>query len=554
MIDLAKELKAIVKGEVRADSKTLDLYSRDASLFEIEPQVVVFPEDKKDIQAIVKFVARNKREYPELGIVVRAGGTCMSGGPIGDSIVLDITKHLNKIKKIVKDGEGGYAVLEPGVFYRDFEKEALKQNLIMPAFPASKDLCAIGGMVGNNAGGENTLNYGKVEDYVEELKVILEDGEEYTFGELSEGELQKKLKLQGVEGDIYRKIHKILVDNEALLEKAKPNVSKNSAGYYLWNIKKGDKFNLCRLLVGSQGTLGIITEIKWRLIKSGRPTRMLVVFLNDIRGVGDIIPKILKHKPETIECYDDRTLGIALRVLPQLVKRLKGTMISLAFSFLPEAWIVLRSGLRLPKLFVLADFGGDTPEEAKENALQAMADLRSLGLSMRFTRSAKEAEKYHLIRRESFNLLRQRVRGKQTAPFVDDFIVRPELLPQFWPELHAILDRKEYGLIYAITGHLGDGNFHIIPLMDLSKPKNREIIPQIADEVYDLVLKYKGSTTAEHNDGIVRAPYLEEMFGEKVYRLFEETKDIFDSQNIFNPGKKVGVTKKHVFDHMKTGA
>jgi len=183
--------------------------------------------------------------------------------------------------------------------------------------------------------------------------------------------------------------------------------------------------------------------------------------------------------------------------------------------------------------------------------MKAMRDLKSLGFLTRFTRSAKETEKYHLIRRESFTLLREQARGKQTAPFIDDIIVRPEFLPKFWPKLHAILDRKEYRLIYAITGHLGDGNFHIIPLMDLSKPKNREIIPQITDEVYNLVLEFKGSITAEHNDGIVRTPYLKQMFGAKVYKLFEETKSIFDSQNIFNPGKKVGATKKYAFDHMK---
>ena len=411
----------------------------------------------------------------------------------------------------------------------------------------------MGGMVANNAGGENTLSHGKVEDYIEELKIILKDGKEYAFSPVPTSKLGEKLKLKGLEGDVYRKLFKLVKENKTLLEKARPKVSKNSAGYYLWNIRNEEKFDICKVLVGSQGTLGIITEIEFRLIKSGKPTKMLVVFLNDVRLLGNIVPKILKHKPETVECYDDRTLGIALQVLPDLMKRLKGTLVSLVFSFIPEAWMILKSGLRLPKLIILAEFGGDTHEEARGKALKAIGDLKFLGLSMRLTKNTKEAEKYHLIRRESFNLLRQKVKGKQTAPFIDDVIVRPEFLPKFWPKLHKILDKKEYDLTYAITGHLGDGNFHIIPLMDLSKQKNREIIPQIADEVYNLVLKFKGSITAEHNDGIVRAPYLKQMFGAKVYKLFEETKKIFDSQNIFNPGKKIGATKKYVFDHMKTG-
>ncbi len=551
--NLPKELGNIIRGEVKSDSKTLDLYSHDASLFEIRPQVVVFPKDKKDIQSVVKFVARNKKKHPELAITIRSGGTDMSGAAIGESIILDVTKHLDQIKKIVAGKKGGYAIVEPGVFYRDFEKETLKKKLIMPAFPASRDLCTVGGMVANNAGGENTLNYGKVEDYVEELKIILQDGEEYTFSPLSKNQLQKKLKLGGIEGDIYRKLFKLVRKNKTLLEKAKPKVSKNSAGYYLWNIEDGERFDVCKLLVGSQGTLGIITEVKLRLIESGKPTRMLVIFLKNVHLLGKITSRILKHNPETVECYDDRTLGIALRVFPDLMKRLKGNLISLGFSFLPEAWMILRGGLRLPKLIILAEFGGDTADEAKRKALEAKQDLKSLGLFMRFIDNPKEADKYHLIRRESFNLLRQNVRGKQTAPFIDDIIVRPELLPKFWPKLHQILDKKEYGLIYAITGHLGDGNFHIIPLMDLSNKKNREIIPKIMDEVYDLVLKFEGSITAEHNDGIVRAPYLKQMFGAKVYKLFEQTKVIFDTYGIFNPGKKIGASKKYVFDHMKTG-
>jgi len=268
--------------------------------------------------------------------------------------------------------------------------------------------------------------------------------------------------------------------------------------------------------------------------------------------LGKIIPKILKEKPDAVESYDDHTLSIALRVLPGLVKRLGVGLMPLALSFAPEALMTIRDGFKLPKLIILAEFGGRTAEEAKAEARRAQQNLASLKLSTRLIKSDREAKKYMLIRRESFNLLRQKVRKKQTAPFIDDIIVRPEYLPKFWPRLHKILDKKEYNLLYTIAGHVGDGNFHIIPLMDLSKQKNREMIPRITDEVYKLVLEFKGSITAEHNDGIIRAPYLRQMFGTKVYKLFEETKEILDPQNIFNPGKKIGATKKYVFDHMKT--
>jgi FAD/FMN-containing dehydrogenase len=160
-----------------------------------------------------------------------------------------------------------------------------------------------------------------------------------------------------------------------------------------------------------------------------------------------------------------------------------------------------------------------------------------------------EADKYWRIRRESFNLLRKHVQGKRTAPFIDDVIVNPEVLPEFMPRLQKMLD--EAGFVYTIAGHVGNGNFHIIPLLDMHDEKNREMIVSLADKVYDLVLSYHGSITAEHNDGIVRTPYLEKMYGPIVTGLFKQTKDVFDPKNILNPGKKVGDTKEYLKNHIR---
>ena len=168
----------------------------------------------------------------------------------------------------------------------------------------------------------------------------------------------------------------------------------------------------------------------------------------------------------------------------------------------------------------------------------------------RITKSEAEVKKYQTIRRESFNLLRKNIKGKQTAPFIDDIIVSPEKLSKFLPELENLLDQYK-DMIYTIAGHAGSGNFHIIPLMDLSDPESIKIIKDLGPKVYKLVLKYGGSITAEHNDGIIRSPYLEDMYGSEVYNLFKKTKEIFDPLNIFNPGKKVGATKKYAIDHIR---
>jgi FAD/FMN-containing dehydrogenase len=164
---------------------------------------------------------------------------------------------------------------------------------------------------------------------------------------------------------------------------------------------------------------------------------------------------------------------------------------------------------------------------------------------MHIAKDAGEADKYWRIRRESFNMLRKHVHGKRTAPFIDDIIVKPELLPEFLPKVQKEIDA--YKLVYTVAGHAGNGNFHIIPLMDLNSPFSADTILELSKKIYTLVHDYKGSITAEHNDGIIRTPFLAQMYGDKIVELFRETKNIFDPQNIFNPGKKVGGT----FDDIK---
>ena len=471
----------------------------------------------------------------------------MTGGPLGESIVVEFTKYFNHIKKI---GDN-YALTEPGVFYRDFEKETLKHNLLLPSYPASREICAVGGMAANNAGGEKTLAYGKTEKYIEELKVVLSDGNEYQFSPLTKSELEEKIKLQNFEGEIYRKIYKLAEDNYDAIKKAKPEVSKNSAGYLLWDVWDRNIFDLTKLFVGSQGTLGIITEIKFKLVKPKTHSKLLVIFLKDIKPLAEIVSKVLKHRPESFESYDDNTLKLVIRFLPEFVELLRAKNIfSLAWQFLPEFWTILTSGF--PKLILLAEFTGDSIAEVDEKIEAAKTDLQSLKIKMRATRNEKEARKYWVMRRESFNLLRHHIRGLRTAPFIDDFVVKPEKLPEFLPKLNQIL--SEYSLIYTVAGHVGDGNFHIIPLMNLADPKSRKIIPELSEKVYRLVLDFGGSITSEHNDGLIRGSYLKAMYGDKIYKLFKEVKNIFDPNNIFNPGKKVDANMEYALSHLDVGS
>lgn len=401
----------------------------------------------------------------------------------------------------------------------------------------------------NNSGGEKTLTYGKTEKYVEELKVILRDGKEYVLKSLSSSELEAKKQQNDTEGEVYRKISDLVQKNENILQEAKPKVSKNSSGYFLWNVwdKDTGKFDLTKLLVGSQGTLGFVTEAKIKLIKPKSDSRLLVIFLNDLKSLADMVKTVLAFRPESFESYDDHTFKVAMKVLPDLVKKLKGGFFKLMWQFLPEFWMSLTGGI--PKLILIAEFTSDNSEDAHKQAVAAQAGLKHFGLKTKVTGSAEEGEKYWVIRRESFSLLRKNLHGLHTAPFIDDIVVRPEQLPDFLPRLYAILD--EYNLIYTIAGHAGDANFHIIPLMDFHKPESKKIILELSERVYELIFEFKGSISGEHNDGLIRSPFLEKMYGAEVYKLFVETKNIFDPDNIFNPGKKVGSNLDYTMDHIR---
>lgn len=535
------KIKTFFKGELLDDEETLSIFSKDASLFEIKPQFVLAPINPDDIKRLVRYIIDHPEE--KLSITVRSGGTDMSGGAVNDSIILDMTSHFNHILSIGPQS----AVTQPGVYYRDFERESLTYDLILPCYPASRELCTMGGMAANNSAGEKTLFYGQTENFIKSLKVVLSDGNEYTFSPLSATDVEKKFAQTDLEGEIYRGIYTIIKDNFELLKKAKPKVSKNTAGYYLWNVWDGQTFDLTKLLVGSQGTLGIITEIEFKLIHPNKHSKLLVIFLKDLRNLGEIVNRVLEFHPESFESYDDYTLKFAMRFLPEVVHVFKPkSLLSLGFQFIPEMIMTLTGGM--PKLILLAEFTGNSEIEVDEKCQKAQSAISQFKLKTRITGSEEEARKYWTIRRESFNLLRRHVQHKRTAPFIDDIVVKPEFLPEFLPKLRQILDK--YKLIYTIAGHIGNGNFHIIPLMDFSDPRSRQIIPALSEKVYNLVFNYKGSMTAEHNDGMIRGPYLEKMYGEKVCRLFRQVKKLFDPQNIFNPHKKIDADLDFTLAHI----
>ncbi len=542
-MNLKQSLESTFKGELLDTQADLVARANDASIFELMPRLVARPQNTDDIKAIVRFVSEHKKDDPSISLTARAAGTGMAGGALTESIVLEMG-NLNAIKEVTAE----HAIVEPGVFFRDLEQATLAKNRIMPAYPASKSICSVGGMVGTNAGGEKTLNYGSTERYVQNLKVVLADGNEYSFGPLSKTELDQKMTMQTFEGEVYRRVYNLIEANYDVIAQAKPRVSKNSTGYALWNVWDRTTFDLTKLFTGSEGTLGITTEITFGLVEPRPASKLLVVFIKDLAILPNLVKKILIHKPETFESYDDNTFKFAVRFFPDIAKSLKARgLATLAFRFLPEVMMILRGGV--PKLVLLAEFVGTTEVEATEQAIRAQKDIEEFAVKSKITTSKEDAEKFWTIRHESFNLLRHHGGKKRTAPFIDDIIVSPEYLPEFLPRLTKLMN--EYNLTYTIAGHIGDGNMHIIPLMDLRNARERDIILELGEKVFDLTFEFKGSMSAEHNDGLIRTPFLRQMYGDTIYRLFEETKNIFDAQNIFNPGKKVfGNDMTYIKEHI----
>jgi len=544
---IANDLKALLKGEVTQEEVDREKVSRDTSIFYVKPEIVIYPKSAHDISEVLKYVSSKKAEGMDISIAMRAAGTCMTGGPLSQSIVIDTTKFMNKVTSVDEQ----FAVTEPGVYYRDFEKKTLEKGWLMPSYPASRELAAVGGIVSNNSGGEKTLTYGKTENYVESLDVLYANGEGDVLHAFSGEELKQKCNEASEGGRIHKAMYDLVTQNYDTIMAAKPTVSKNSSGYYLWNIynKETDTLDLSKLVVGSQGTLAAVSSITFSGVKPKEHSRMLVMFVPSTVHLGEIIVRMLSHKPETIESYDDHTFKIAIKFFKDIALRMGGNMFTLGLQFIPEFMMVLTGGV--PKIILMAEFAGDTEEEVDDAVTKCYEDMKSFGLPMKKTTSKNQAKKYWTFRRESFALLRSRMKGMRTAPTIDDIVVHPADLPEFLPKLDEIFKKEVYkDLIYTVAWHMGDANFHIIPLIDVHKEGIVDVLHLLMDEVYELVFQYKGSMSGEHNDGLLRTAYLSKMYSPQIITLFEQTKNIFDPQNILNPGKKVYGDKDFAWSHV----
>jgi FAD/FMN-containing dehydrogenase len=309
MEQLFDELRRVFKGGILTHREDRLAYSHDASIYEVIPDAVLEPKDASDIVHLVTFVKDYKTRYPSLSITTRSAGTDMSGAAIGSSLVIDMTKYFSHIEGV----SGNILHTQPGVFLRDIDPLLAGHGLMLGSAPASRAISTIGGMIGNNAGGEQSLRYGNTEKAVRELKVVFADGNQYTVKPLHKKELFLKIKEETFEGLVYKGIYDLIEAHYDLIHNARPKVNKNSMGYNLWGVwdRETGIFDMTRLIVGSQGTLGIVTDIKLEAVPKAPHTGLLLAYLTSFKQLGEIIPLVMKYKPATFEGFDDITaLGL----------------------------------------------------------------------------------------------------------------------------------------------------------------------------------------------------------------------------------------------------
>lgn len=531
------------RGGISTDKKYLEKYSTDESIFSIKPQVVLQPKNGRDVEIATNIMKKESARFPSISLTPRAAGTGLSGGSLTDSIVIDMCAHMHNIGNIKETNDGAVFTCEPGAMWRTVEKRLRKYKAYIPSYPASKDLCSIGGSIANNAAGPDSLRYGHCADWVESLRVVFQDGKTYTIKPLTYKEFSNLIKQDNEHARIAKEIFDLIVKNETEIKKAQPKTRKNSAGYPLWSVldtnvkdfKKGTgHFDLTRLISGSQGTIGIITEVTMRAIKIPTDTTLISIPVFNLADAGDVVQKALQFNPINVEVFDGLSFDLAMSN-PQFFKdRISGINYYKIMLAMYTTYHV-RYGRKTPEFTLLVTLDKKTTDSTP---LRSIAKTIGSGsVKARVVKNPIEREMLWQVRRASYSLSKFQDPDKRPAAFLEDMTVPPEHLAKFFMEIKKLL--KRFNVTAAVHGHGGNGHFHFYPLLDFTKSTTPKLVEQMSEDFFSTAIKYDGNICGEHNDGIIRTPHLNKMFTAKTIKLFEKVENIFDPQDIFNPGKKV---------------
>ncbi len=522
MNKVASYLQEHLDGEVLTSAAIRKYFSTDSSVLSVEPNMVVYPKTTNDVRKVMRFSWQLAERGHVLPVTARGQGSNQSGAAIGKGIIMTFPAHMNRLLEF--DLKQNLARVQPGINYKTFQEVMHTHQRFLPPYPASLAYSTIGGAIANNSSGEKTIKYGDTRRYVDKLEVVLANGELIQTGRINKKELDRKKGQTGLEADIYRHIDGIITDNaEAIKGIGRLRVSKNSSGYALADVKRPDgSFDLTPLIVGSQGTLGIVTEAIIKIEPYSPKTQLLVAEFTDLSTAHDAITELLKLRPSVLEMVDRNLLEFVSKQHANLIKNLVTDV--------------------LPAIVLFVEFDDMSERARKVHAKKAMKVLSKFSSRVTQTTDYDEQQKLWGIHCSAAMVVNYNEAGKSALPIIEDGVVPHEEFEAFITGVYKLF--AKYRLQVALWGHAGDTNLHMLPLLDLAKMGDRQTVIKLMQEYYDLVLSLGGSISAEHNDGRLRAAFVEKQFGEEMVQVFTEVKHAFDPHGMLNPGVKLGTTLK----------
>lgn len=539
---VAHYLQQHLMGEVTTSADALKYFSTDGSVFTKKPKIVMYPRNTSDVRKAARFTWQLAEKGHVLPITARGKGTDQAGAALGDGLMMVFPAHMNKILELDKNT----VTVQPGIIYAKLEQTLHTHGRFLPPYPSSAEFSSIGGAVANNAAGEKTVKYGQMREYTKSLQVVLANGELIKTGRIGKRELSKKKGKDNFEGHIYRELDNLLTENRTLIENSQLKVTKNSSGYELSKIKnfKDGSMDLTPLFVGSQGTLGIVTQATIKTEPYNPATTLLVGFFESLREAQVAVTKLLETNPSALEMVDVHLLEFVHKHHPEQLR-----------GIVSEPY---------PQIVLLCEYDDISERKQKTKTKQAKKILNQHAVEFRITKDEHEKETLWKIRHSAAAVIWQVVGTAKALPIIEDGVVPRSKLEQYVEGTYKIFEK--YNLEAALWGHAGDANMHMQPFLDLGKVADRQKIFKIMEDYYNMVLDLGGSTSGEHSDGRLRAPFLPKVYGPNIYKLFQDVKELFDPHGTLNPGVKIDVkmvdlvpllrheySMEHLYDNMPRG-
>ena len=507
-----RALREHVRGDVSFDAVTRGMYATDGSIYQVMPVAVVLPRDEQDVMAAVQQASEHG-----VGILPRGGGTSLGGQAVGASMVVDFSKYMNRILEL--NASARWVRVQPGIVLDELNAVLGPHGLHFAPDPATSSRATIGGMMGNNSSGTRSIVYGITCDHVLAVRTLLSDGTMLDLGVPTPDEYARRC--EGANGsareaEILRGFRQIIEANRSEIERRFPKMMRRVQGYNLDAFVGNDDWNLARLMVGSEGTLGITLEAKLNLEPLPKSKVLCVVHFAELPEAVRAVGPILRHGPAAVEIMDSQIITLARRNLN----------IAPLCGFLEGD----------PAAVLIVEFHGETAQEAAGKARGLASDLkaRRLGYAWPVMTEAGEQGKVWNVRKHGLGLMLGMKGDRKPLPFIEDASVPIDVLPDYVNQVLQFC--RERAVEVAMYAHASVGTIHIRPILNLKVQQDIDHMKAISDHAFGLVMQYGGSWSGEHGDGRVRGPHLERFFGRQIYDAFRQVKRLFDPAGLMNPG------------------